>query len=202
MDYENTFTQLDLLRHGELATPGLFCADADEPLSKVGMKNIISATEKGNWDVIISSPYHRCRAFAERLAERRHCELRLDDHFREMDFGEWTGMKAKDLWDQEPERLQQLWESPHTFVAPEGEAILGFCARVNEGLQLILEENPHRSILLVTHAGVIRCVLAEALGISPLSALKFSIKHAHFSCLRYYPDKQYALYAHGVRNIA
>ena len=186
-------TRIDLLRHGKLATEGLFCAHADEPLSKQGVKSLIVATEKGNWDVIVSSPHLRCKAYAAQLAEQRSCELHIEDSFKEMDFGRWTGVAMSTLWGNEAEQLQQLWQSPDDFTAPDGEAMADFVARVHEGLQYIQQRYQHQSILLITHAGVIRTILAKALGVSLLSAQKFAIDYASLTCLYHYSDGEYAL---------
>ena len=39
-------TRIDLVRHGEVATPGLFCASPDEPLSEVGWQQLSDTTER------------------------------------------------------------------------------------------------------------------------------------------------------------
>ena len=103
-------TEIDLLRHGELKTPSLFCAKADEPLSKKGLHNLLDATQKGEWDIIISSPQERCLSFAKILSEQKKCELLIEPDFKEMDFGDWVGVPTKLLWEKYSEHLKQLWE--------------------------------------------------------------------------------------------
>jgi len=191
-------TQIDLLRHGELETPALFCAKPDEPLSKKGLQNLWDATQKGEWDIIISSPQARCQAFAQMLASQKGCELLIDPSFKEMDFGDWAGIPTKTLWDQEPERLEQLWKSPETFVAPSGDSMQAFTQRVKQGWQTMLAEHKNQNILLITHAGVIRAIFTDTLNISHQSALSFNIEYAHLSQLHYYPDGIYSLRSHGI----
>jgi len=190
-------TQIDLLRHGELETPGLFCAKPDEPLSKKGLQDLWDATKKGEWDIIISSPHARCQSFAKALAKQKECELIISPAFQEMDFGDWTGIATKTLWEQESTRLKQLWESPKDFIAPSGESIKTFTQRVKQGWQAMLTKHKSQNILLITHAGVIRAVLSEALKISHQSTLSFNIEYAHSSQLHYYPDGVYSLRSHG-----
>jgi len=194
-------TKIDLLRHGQLVTPGLFCAPPEEPLSKKGLQNLIKATNNGRWDVIISSPYRRCREFAGMLAQQKQCRLQLNEQFKELDFGAWTGVTTDKLWQQQSEQLKQLWETPKSFVAPEGESMRAFFLRVEQGLQNILHEHENSSVLLITHAGVIRTILAKVLGISHHSVLRFAVDHARLSQIHYYPDGVYSLYSHGLRSV-
>ena len=190
-------TQIDLLRHGELETSGLFCAKYGELLSKKGLQNLWDATQDGDWNIIISSPHERCQSFAKALAKQKECELIIEPAFQEMDFGDWTGIATKTLWEQESSRLKQLWEFPENFVAPSGESMKAFTFRVLQGWQAMLAKHKSQNILLITHAGVIRAVLSEALKISHQSTLSFNIEYAHSSQLHYYPDGVYSLRSHG-----
>jgi broad specificity phosphatase PhoE len=194
-------TQIDLLRHGQLATPGLFCAHPDEPLSKKGLKDLSTATHNGCWDIIVSSPFQRCREFAESLAKQNQCELQIDKHFKEMDFGDWTGIKTDTLWQQESKQLQKLWQVPDSFIAPGGESMQAFISQVEQGIQRLIDKHKNSSVLLITHAGVMRVILASALEITHQSALRFSIEHASLSRIHYYPDGVCSLYSHGLRRI-
>ena len=201
MSKKEILTKIDLLRHGQLITPGLFCAHPEEPLSKKGLQDLIKATDNGHWDVIVSSPYRRCREFSGMLAQQKQCKLQLNEQFKELDFGAWTGVATDKLWQQHSEQLKQLWETPESFVAPEGESMQAFVSRVEEGLQSLLHEHENSSVLLITHAGVIRTILAKALGITPHSMLRFAVDHARSSRIHYYPDGVYSLYSHGLRSI-
>ena len=191
-------TQIDLLRHGELETPALFCAKPDEPLSKKGLQNLRDTTQEGEWDIIISSPHERCQAFAKTLATQKECKLSINPAFKEMDFGNWTGIPTETLWEQEPVGLKQLWESPETFIAPSGESMQAFSQRVKQGWQALLSKHANKRILVITHAGVIRSILTETLNISYQSALSFNIEYAHLSQLHHYPDGVYSLRSHGI----
>jgi len=197
MSDQNQYTTLDLLRHGQLETPGVFCAPADAPLSDEGMQNLFKVSNEGAWDIIISSPQKRCRDFAEQLikqvSERQDCELVIDSAFKEMNFGDWVGIKSETLWKENKEKYQELWQNPDDFIAPNGESMSAFSERVLAGLDNILNTYQNQSILLVTHGGVIRTVLSHALDISSLSVLKFNISYAQMSRLHYYSDGHYSL---------
>ena len=192
---------VDLLRHGELQTPGLFCARKDEPLSRKGMRQLNRATQSGSWDTIISSPSLRCLAFAQTLAQSTATQLIIKADFQEMNFGQWLGLPYQAIWDKEPEQLKQLWQSPESFVAPEGESMQHFIERVQSGWQDILGMRSKRSILIVTHAGVIRSILADTLGIPYNSTPGFHIGYGCFARLYCYPDGIYSLRGLGFRKV-
>ena len=192
------FTTIDLLRHGATNTSGLLSAHADEALSKQGFADLKNATEHGNWDVIITSPMQRCHAFAKWLAVQNNCLIEVEKQIKEMDFGRWTGMPIAEIWQNEPEQLKQLWQQPDDFTAPDGESIQDFRKRVLKAMTNIMQKHENKVILIVTHTGVIRAILANALDISMKSALKFSIEYASLSRIHCYPDKEYSLQLHGL----
>ncbi|MEE9445608.1 MAG: histidine phosphatase family protein [Cocleimonas sp.] len=191
---KNNITILDLLRHGELETKGLFCAMPDEPLSEKGMQDLINITKNKQWDVLVSSPYARCRSFVITLnKELGGNSISYNNAFQEMDFGRWMGVSAKQLWEDEPEKLSQLWKAPQDFIAPDGESMKDFKKRVERAVKELVNKHENQSILLVTHAGVIRSILSMVLAISPVSVLKFNIAYAQMIRLHCYSDGQFSL---------
>ena len=187
------FTTLDLLRHGQLETPGIFCADAKAPLSKLGMENLAKTTKQDSWDIIVSSPQTRCVEFAKKLSTDKQCELLIDEQVKELNFGDWVGVKSETLWQENSEKYQQLWQTPDDFIAPNGESMQAFYKRVSKGVDEILNTYQNQSILLITHAGVIRTIMANALKINTLSVQKFNIGYAQMSRLHCYPDGHFSL---------
>lgn len=112
-----------------------------------------------------SSPLRRCRDLAEQL----HAAPVLDDRLREMDFGAWEGRP----WDAIPRAEIDAWAADVAGYAPPGGEspralqlrALGFVA----GLAV-------PAAVIVTHAGVIRTLLAHRRGLPPerWSELRFA----------------------------
>ena len=186
-------TTLDLVRHGEIATPGLLCAGADEPLSNKGLAQMRTLKQGMKWDLIVSSPYKRCCAFASDLAHHMEIKHTVDDSWREMDFGRWTNLKQDSIWESDQQRLLQLWAQPLEFSAPGGEHMIDFVTRVQQAFNQLLKMHQGKTILLLTHAGVIRAILASTLSIDYKNTQKFSIQHAKINRLRAYPDGEFSL---------
>lgn len=197
-----TPTTVDLLRHGQVATPNLFCAPDQEPLGISGWKQLTLATQHGQWDAVITSPSRRCHDFARLLAQRMDCPFVVEDGFGEMDFGRWTGMTQNDIWAQEPELMQQLWHQPRRFIAPEGEAMEDFLARVYAAWDGLQAQYAGQHVLVLTHAGVIRVLLARVLDILYQKSLRFEVGYAQISRVRIYPDGTTSLVGHGLPQAA
>lgn len=201
MDDSQMITTIDLIRHGQVATPDLFCAPPSEPLSMAGWKNLSKATAAGEWDAVITSPSRRCHDFARLLAKRLACEFCVEPDIAEMDFGTWVGKKRDDLWESEAALLQRLWQQPRRFVAPEGEAMEHFITRVQASWLDLISQHTGKHIMLLTHAGVIRVILSHVLGVLYQKSLGFDIAYAHITRIRVYPDGEYSLVAHGLPHV-
>ncbi len=194
----NDLTTIDLLRHGELKTKGLFCALPGEPLSDKGWQAMLEATHNKQWDVIISSNYRRCSSFATTLAKNQKSkDFSISNKFQEMDFGRWMGTPAKDIWQNEPNELRKLWSKPEAFSAPDGESIKNFNTRIALAMDDTLKQYQGKSILIISHSGVIRSLLTMALKISSKSALKFTVDYAQMTRLHHYADGEFSLQSFG-----
>lgn len=191
-------TTVDFLRHGQVATPDLFCAPSHEPLGIHGWKQLTLATQHGRWDAVVTSPSRRCHDFARLLAQRLDCPFAVEERFAEMDFGDWIGKTQAQLWEENPELMQVLWQQPRRFVAPNGEAMEDFTTRVQSAWADLLAEYTGQHLVVLTHAGVIRTILSHVLDILPQKALRFDIAHAHFTRIRHYPDGAASLLGHGL----
>ncbi|MFN3785578.1 MAG: histidine phosphatase family protein [Thiothrix sp.] len=191
-------TTVDFLRHGQVATPDLFCAPSTEPLGIHGWKQMTLATQHGVWNVVVSSPSRRCHDFARLLAQRQKCPFVVDERFGEMHFGDWIGRTQAEIWEQEPELMRQLWYQPRRFVAPNGEAMEDFIARVHDGWEALQREYTGQRVIVLTHAGVMRVIIAKVLDILYQKTLRVAIGYAQITRVRVYPDGETALLGHGL----
>ncbi|MGB0849062.1 MAG: histidine phosphatase family protein [Thiolinea sp.] len=189
---------IDLLRHGEVATPCLFSAPVDEPLGMEGWKQLTIATQNGYWDTIITPPTRRCHDFARLLSQRLDAQFVVDVRYAELDFGEWIGLSQEEILARDPELLQQYYFQPRRFYAPGGESMSEFSMRVHAAWDDLLVNHAGQRVLILTQAAVIRTLIAKALGLLYQKALRFEIDYAHFSRLKVYPDGEVVLTGHGL----
>ncbi|WP_298607826.1 histidine phosphatase family protein [uncultured Thiothrix sp.] len=194
-------TFIDLLKHGQVATPSLFSAPPDEPLGMDGWKQLTLATQQGAWDVIYTSTTRRCHDFARLLAQRLNCEFVPDERFCELNFGSWVGLTQEEIFARDPELLQQYYFQPRRFIAPNGESMDYFMWRVAEAWADLLEAQQGKRVLILTHTGVIRAIIAKALDLLYQKSLRFAVHSASFTRLQIYPDGEVSLLGHGLKSL-
>lgn len=188
---------ISLMRHGAVQTPNLFAAPPNEPLSKIGWQQIQQSSTKnqqiyGNWEKIISSPATRCADFAEQLAQQTNTNLDIQQNCQEMNFGDWQDMNRNELWEKYPALLQQLWQQPLAFTAPNGESMQQFQQRIQTFWQQIITQiqkpNENKHYLIITHAGVIRLLMSYLLHIPHEKSLSIQLNHACYITWQIYND--------------
>ncbi|GAB3384277.1 alpha-ribazole phosphatase family protein [Azotobacter armeniacus] len=177
---------LDLLRHGETERGGGFRGSLDDALTATGWAQMHAATAAaGPWDLLVSSPLRRCADFATELAAAHGLPLHLEADLRELHFGAWEGRSAAELMHSDAEALGRFWDDPYAFTPPDGEPILDFEARVLEAIGRLRRECAGRRLLLVTHGGVMRLLLARARSLPRGQLLQVAVAHGalHRLCL-------------------
>ncbi len=169
---------LDLLRHGETLSNGGFRGRLDDALSATGWQQLRAAvSQDAPWQRIVSSPLRRCWSFAAELAHQRQLPLELEPDLRELDFGEWEGRTAAELMAVQSEALDRFWRDPYGFTPPGGEPLIAFETRILAAIERLTDRCTGERVLLITHAGVIRVLLARARGMPRERLLEFEVAH-------------------------
>lgn len=175
------FVDWYLVRHAPVAgaREGIYRSlDGEADLSNVESIQFAAALlpAEGLW---WSSPMRRTRETARSLRETMRLEgatMEIDERLREQSFGEWHGLTFEELWSRIETLPPHNWSylAPST-VPPGGESyrelwdrVTGFVAERSR------DERPEPRVL-VTHAGVIRAVVGQALGTSPSRALAMAL---------------------------
>ncbi|NWL75973.1 histidine phosphatase family protein [Pseudomonas taiwanensis] len=170
--------KLDLLRHGETERGGGFRGSLDDALTDTGWAQMrAGVVAAGPWDVLVSSPLQRCAAFARELEQQLDLPLHFDADLRELHFGQWEGRSAAELMEDHAEGLGLFWNDPYSFTPPEGETLLDFEARVLAAGERLLERFAGKRVLLVTHGGVIRILVARARQLPRTGLMQVEVAH-------------------------
>lgn len=170
--------QLDLLRHGQTQAGSGFFGSTDTPLSEAGWRQMWDQVAEHEWDVIVSSPLLRCRAFAERLRQQRELPLQLEPAFQELHFGDWEGQTAAQVYEHSPELLAAFWQDPYALTPAHAESMQHFSDRVLSALQRLQCSYAGQRVLLISHAGVMRLLLARAQGLPAAQLLQVPVDYA------------------------
>ncbi|TXH67718.1 MAG: histidine phosphatase family protein [Thiothrix sp.] len=196
-----SLTQIDVLRHGRVLTPNLFCAPSTEPLSAEGWQQLTTATKGYRPDQILSSPSLRCAQFAEHFSSQAVIPLQIEPRIQEMNFGTWIGKSSQAIWEMDQTGLQQLWSDPLNFTAPQGESMHTFIQRVTAAWTDFTQGYAGQRVLLITHGGVIRVLLAQSLGITYAQTLRFELGYGQAVRLRVYADGHSSVYGLGLEQL-
>lgn len=170
--------RLDLLRHGETELGGGLRGSLDDALTENGWTQMRAAVVKGGpWDRIVSSPLQRCARFAAELGEQLNLSVHLDKDLQELHFGAWEGQSAAALMETDAEALGLFWADPYGFTPPQGEPVSDFSARVLAAIARLQAAYAGERILLVSHGGVMRLLLAQARGLPREQLLNVEVGH-------------------------
>jgi broad specificity phosphatase PhoE len=183
-----TDTQIHLLRHGEAQGGNRYRGVTDDPLTEKGWQQMWSAVEEGSWDRVITSPLSRCADFAKAFAESRSIPFEVVIDLHEVDFGDWDGRSAEDIWAEDAEALQRFWQDPITGTPLGGEPLGNFQKRVMLAWSDIISEYRGERLLIITHGGVIRVILCELQELPLERLLEIEVPHASLHCIT--PESQ------------
>ena len=166
-----------LVRHGETAdnTQMRYLGTRDEPLNEKGVWQARQAAEAFSQipvKIAISSPLRRARDTATRIQESCTVELRMDARLAEGSFGRWEGLNRDEVLGGEDAEMLRRWESDASIAPPGGESIQQIQQRVLQLIDDLRMEFSDCSIVLVSHVGPIKALIAAALGI-PLEASRW-----------------------------
>jgi len=190
---------IDLIRHGEPAGGKRYRGQIDDPLSDLGWQQMWAAVgERAPWQHIVTSPLSRCHAFATALGERHVLPVTADARLMEVGFGAWEGRTAAQLRAEDPMQLARFYQDPVGARPVGAEPLDAFCARVVAAFDAMVEAYAGQQLLVITHAGVIRALIAHVLG-APLQALyRIEVDNAAMTRIRLDTERPPTLVAHGL----
>lgn len=178
---------IDCMRHGECEGPQGLRGQMDVELTCAGRSAMrASAVHLPRPERLVCSPLKRCHTVATELAEQWAIECCIDSDLMEIHFGDWEGRALGELARMEPEALTAFWQDPARATPPGGEPLATFNSRVERAWQRCLTV-PESYQLIITHGGVIKTWLAQALKMDMQHAMylhRLEIAHASVVRLR------------------
>jgi broad specificity phosphatase PhoE len=164
-------TTFDLIRHGEPIGGKMYRGSGtDHALSTKGWQQMHASVAEHllqnnntGWDVIVTSPLIRCQAFATTLSEQLNTPLITYPNLSEAFYGEWEGKTHNEIKTATPNAYAQFYRDPVNHRPAGAEALQAFSERVMQAFADITTTFQGQHILLISHAGVMRCLIAQAL---------------------------------------
>jgi probable phosphoglycerate mutase len=159
-----------LVRHGRTPTtgrvlpgraPGLHLSDAGRAQALAVADRLASLGTKPS--AVYASPLERAAETAAPIARALGLRVRTAPGLVECDFGEWTGKRLSAL------RRRREWRhvqgAPSTFRFPRGESFAELQARAWTAVLELAQRHAGETIVAVSHADLIKAVVASALGV-------------------------------------
>jgi broad specificity phosphatase PhoE len=116
---------------------------------------------------VFSSPRIRALHTVEAVAQAHALPVRICDDLRALDFGELEGQDYDEIAATMPKLYEQWMIAPTTVVFPGGESFSELRSRALAASARIRAEHGGTTSLLVTHGGVCRAIIADALNLAP-----------------------------------
>ena len=111
----------------------------------------------------------RTRESADIVAAELGLPLEEEPGFAEMEFGGWDGLSFMEVAEQHKESFE-AWLGDLDSAPPGGESFRVVEARVQAGLDRVLEQHAGRTVVVVSHVTPIKTLVANALK-APLDAV-------------------------------
>lgn len=171
-----TAIEIGLVRHfpTEWNAEGRLQGHTDIPLSAEGRAALAGARLPARWRGcgVVASPLARAWETATALAESGAPVA--EPGLREMSFGQWEGCIGAELLADPSCAYRPLEEWGWDFTPPNGESPRVMLARA-----LAVLSACDRPTVIVTHRGLMRCVMAAASGWGYDGPIPFKVKKAH-----------------------
>ncbi len=179
--------QLILVRHGETDwnAEGRIQGMLDVPLNALGIKQaeLAGAEIARTIEVaeLVSSDLVRTRETTKPINEATGFEPRFDARIRERHFGVLQG-KTYDEWRVLDAEGMARYNAGDPDYGPEGgETATQFLERCVSAVSDLVTVSREKTLILVTHGGVVSSMVRHAQGLNPQSARTWSVPNASIS---------------------
>lgn len=160
-------TRIHLVRHGTtlLNRANRYRGRRDVPLDAGGWQDAWSAANElqdVELEAIYSSPCRRARDTARVIADAAGLPTVVDmPAFLNLDYGVWEGLTSEEAALQDPVAYRKYQTYAPDAVCPQGESLARAAERMLLGLRTIALLHPGQTIGAVSHAAMLRLVIAN-----------------------------------------
>jgi len=180
-------TNLVLVRHGETEwnKSSRYQGVMDIELNKKGKsqaEQLYGFLKDEDFDAIYSSTLKRAYHTIKDIADYQDKDVITIADLMEINFGEWEGLTFSEIEKDYPDLAKKWAKDPTCCKPPEGEHIKEVEERAGKTIDRIVDENTDNKILIATHGGIVRIIIAYLLEL-PLSRI-FSIEVDNVSISR------------------
>lgn len=171
-------TEIILVRHGESRAASksnpfpLIDGQGDPELSEEGRiqaEKLGQRLAKQTIDAVYVTTLQRTAETAAPLCRIKDLAPRVIADLREVHLGDWEGGKFRIMAHEGHPAVAAMHETQNWGEIPGAESNEELGARVQRGLQTVIDAHPDEIIMVVVHGGVIGNILATATGAQPFA---------------------------------
>jgi phosphoserine phosphatase len=158
-------SRIYLIRHGETEwnkdQRSQGCSN-DIPLSELGLLQAEAVGKRLSCekiDMVFSSTLLRAHQTAEIIAKHHNIPVTKCSEFIEINFGKWEGLRLSDIKENYNDAYNVWRKTPHLADIPGAESIAKLKDRSMNKLYELIEANPNKNILIVSHGISIKVII-------------------------------------------
>jgi len=183
MGFKNEgWTRVYLLRHGEIESSrqGKYNGHSDVDLSPKGIKqfhDLACRLDKEPIRAVFSSDLIRSRMGAEIIGKKFGLDVQVRINLREKNFGQWEGLTPDEVSRKFPNEWEEWINNQVDSVPSGGESYRNVYDWVKEVFEEIIKTHHNQEVVVVSHGGVNRVLLAYALQLDLIHVFRIEQKY-------------------------
>jgi broad specificity phosphatase PhoE len=183
-------TTILLTRHGETAwnLERRYQGHGDSPLTGRGLEQARCLARRLAHEPIYAvycSDLARARLTAEAVVAGRGLPVVVDPAWRELNYGAWEGLTRQEIDARFSEAWARRLADPAHGAPPGGESRSALQRRAVAALTAVRDRHAGRTVLVVTHSGLLMALGAWLRGVDIGSGNLPSSRHCSLSCVRW-----------------
>jgi probable phosphoglycerate mutase len=180
-------TRVIFVRHGETQwnTQARMMGQLNSPLTPKGEQQVLALGERLKpypISALYSSDLGRAMQTAQAIADASGLEITQDKGLREIHMGDFQGYTYAEIAEKFPDEWQGYQgEGQYTYQTPNGESHAQKSIRAVETLNRLTDQHVGETIVMVSHAGILRAVFEYVLQLPPNHQHRFQRNNATFN---------------------
>jgi broad specificity phosphatase PhoE len=159
------------------------------PLGHRQARALASYLAKRRFDAFYASPMKRVRQTLLPLLEQGMPEPAIVEGFREVDFGDWTGLSWIEVGRKFGVSAFNWLDQLEADAIPNCESASALRARVEPPFRRILAQHAGQNVAIACHGGVIRMMLSILLELPVPRMAAFEIEYTSITQVSYLPGR-------------
>lgn len=146
-------------------------------------------------DKIYTSPSLRCVQSTRILSDICKQDFEILNNLTGRKNGIFSGLTVAEINKKYKGKFQEYYTDPENYTPDGGESLIEFNARVNSIIDDIIQANPNKRLIIITHGEIIRCAIANILNIPLNSQFKIYVPTASATQISYFENFASLIYS-------